>query len=322
MPSFPKPRLVCSKCIEFDACRWNGLTISSEIVRLLKPYVEFLPICPEVEIGLGVPRDPARIISVDGQLRLFQPASGRDLTAEMEAMAEAFLTMHRDIDGFILKSRSPSCGFKDVRVHHPESGAVLSSKGVGIFAGVVKRRLPLVALEDEGRLMNYNLRHHFLTRVFVSAAFREVKEKATMQALVRFHTENKYLLMAYHQAELKKLGQIVANRERLPLAQVLTLYEEHLYRALARSPRRGTEINVLMHFLGYFEELSQAEKAFFLKNVELYRAGQIPLNVCTGILKAWIIRFNRSYLRDQTFLEPYPEGLIQPTDSGKGRNFD
>jgi uncharacterized protein YbgA (DUF1722 family) len=77
-----------------------------------------------------------------------------------------------------------------------------------------------------------------------------------------------------------------------------------------------------MHFLGYFEELSQAEKAFFLKNVELYRAGQIPLNVCTGILKAWIIRFNRSYLRDQTFLEPYPEGLIQPTDSGKGRNFD
>lgn len=295
--------------------------ISSEVVRLLRPYVEFLPICPEVEIGLGVPRDPVRLIAINGQLRLVQPASGRDLTAKMEAMAEGFLSALQDVDGFILKGRSPSCGFKDVRVYRPEGGPILSNKGVGLFAAAVKQRFPFLALEDEGRLTNYTLRHHFLTRIFTSAAFRQVKEAGAMQALVRFHSENKYLLMAHHQAELKTLGQIAANHERLPLAHVLTLYEDHLNKALARPPRRGGEINVLMHLLGYFEGLSQAEKAFFLSNVELYRQGKIPLSVCTGILRAWIIRFNQDYLQGQTFLEPYPEGLIQITDSGKGQDL-
>lgn len=321
MSEFPRPRLVCSKCIEHEPCRWNGLLISSETVRLLKPYVEFVPICPEVEIGLGVPRDPVRLVSLDDQLRLVQPASGRDLTNEMKTMTEAFLSSLQDIDGFILKSRSPSCGLKDVKVYHPEGKAVLSTKGVGLFAEAVKRRFSSLALEDEGRLTNYALRHHFLIRIFTSAAFRKVKGAGTMHALVRFHSENKFLLMAYHQAELKMLGRLVANHERLPLGQVLPLYEEHLNKAMARPPRRGGVINVLMHLLGYFEGLSQAERAFFLNHIELYRQGKVPLSVCTGILKAWIIRFNQNYLQGQTFLEPYPEGLIQITDSGKGSDL-
>ncbi|MCO5380879.1 MAG: DUF523 and DUF1722 domain-containing protein [Methanosarcina barkeri] len=214
MREFVRPKVVVSKCLEFDHCRYNGDMISSPIVAKLKEHVDFVPVCAEVEIGLGIPRSPVRIILDNGEHRLVQPVSGKDVTEDMKAFCTKFLDSVGEVDGFILKFRSPSCGFKDIKVYPSigKSGAI--EKTSGYFGGAVLKKYPFLPVEDEGRLKNSRIKEHFLTKLFVLAAFRKVKSEGSMKDLVRFHTDNKYLLMAYSQAELRKLGAIVANKEK------------------------------------------------------------------------------------------------------------
>ncbi len=320
MATFYKPRVVVSRCIEFDHCRWNGLMIASDVVKLLKSHVEFIPVCAEVEIGLGVPREPVRIVEVNGVQHLYQPATDKYWTDQMQAFAASFLDALPAVDGFILKSRSPSCGIKDVRVYPQSEKGVPSQKGVGFFARAVLERFPDLPIEDEGRLTNLAIREYFMARLFTLAAFRALKSDATMERLVQFHTRNKLLLMAHNQQEMRIMGRIVANPEHRSIEDVYREYERHLRRAMSRPARPGSVINVLMHAFGYFKEgLSSAEKAFFLDCLDDYRAGRVPVSVPTSIIRSWIVRFGQEYLAGQAFFEPYPEGLIQMTDSGKGR---
>jgi uncharacterized protein YbgA (DUF1722 family)/uncharacterized protein YbbK (DUF523 family) len=322
MREFPKPIVVVSKCIEFEQCRYNGLMISSEVVRNLRPHVEFVPVCPEVEIGLGIPRDPIRIISADGVPRLIQPATDEDVTERMTDFTNSFLDSLEAVDGFVLKSRSPSCGVKDVKVYSGSGKGMSASKGKGFFGAGVLERFPQLATEDEGRLTNFRIREHFLTRLFVLASFRQLKQNPSMKELVQFQTENKYLLMAYNQKELRIVGRIVANHEKKPPEQVFGDYEGHLWNAFVRSPKETSHINVLMHAMGHFSErLSSGEKSFFLNTLEEYRDERVPLSVPLNLLKSWAVRFEDDYLMHQSFIEPYPEGLVEITDSGKGRDF-
>ena len=317
-----KPIIVVSKCIEFADCRYNGLRISSELVRKLGPHVEFLPVCPEVEIGLGVPRNPIRIIRLNHDLRLLQPASSRDFTNEMRDFVDSFLDSVQEVDGFILKSRSPSCGIKDVKAYRGSEKAMPAAKAKGFFGGAVMERLPHLAIEDEGRLTNFSIREHFLTKLYTLGRFRTLKKEESMRELVRFQTENKSLLMAYNQKELRILGRIVANPEKRSTEEVLKDYERHLWNAFGRPPKHSSNINVLMHAMGHFSQaLSAKEKSFFLNNLEEYRDERIPLSVPLSILKSWAVRFENDYLMHQTFIEPYPEQLVEITDSGKGRNL-
>jgi len=320
MRNFAQPRVIVSKCLGFARCRYNGEIISDEFVRQLQPHVTFLPICPEVEIGLGVPRDSLRVVSVDGELQLVQSATGTDLTERMRTFAHDFLSAAKDIDGFILKGRSPSCGFKDVKVYPSTEKVGPMGRSAGFFGGPVMEHFSHLAVEDEGRLKNYTLREHFMTRLFTLADFRAVKASGAMRELVRFQSENKLLLMAYSQKNLRALGRIVANPDKRPLDKVLADYERDLWDALASPPRRNSGINVLMHAMGYFSKhLSKQEKAFFLNTLERYRAHKVPLSVPIGIANAWIVRFEEPYLSQQTFFEPYPEALVTISDSGKGR---
>ena len=322
MHTFPVPRVVVSKCIEFDHCRWNGLVIASDVVKLMRPYVEFLPVCPEVEIGLGVPRDPIRIVSRKNEWQLYQPATDKDWTEPMQRFADTYLASLSDVDGFLLKSRSPSCGVKDVRVYHASGKGMATGKGIGFFAAGVVSRFGDLAMEDEGRLPNYGIREHFLTRVFTSARFRESKRVGSMKELVRFHTEHKLLFMAYSQSRLSELGRIVANHDHKPPPEVWRAYEEIAGAALQKPAGARSSINVLHHALGYFKTgLSSSEKKYFLDTVSAFRAGRVPLSACLSVLRAWIVRFDQEYLRGQVFFEPYPEGLVQITDSGKGRDL-
>jgi uncharacterized protein YbgA (DUF1722 family)/uncharacterized protein YbbK (DUF523 family) len=317
---FAKPRLIVSQCIEFAHCRWNGLMISSDVVKLLKEHVDFIPVCPEVAIGLGVPREPVRVVAQADGLHLVQPATGLDYTAQMRSFVAQFLDEVGEVDGLLLKSRSPSCGIKDVKIYPDRPDASPSSTGAGFFGQAALERLGHLALEDEARLTNFNLRQHFLTRIYTLASFREVRRAGEMDALVRFQARNKLLLMAYSQKEMRALGATVANHARKPVAEVLRAYEAHLYLAFARPPRATACINVLMHALGYFSErLTSGEKAFFLQCVEEYRAGKAPLSVSTSLLRSWIIRFEQDYLAEQAFFQPYPEALVQISDSGRGR---
>lgn len=313
MREFVRPKVVVSRCLEFDHCRYNGGVISSPIVANLMEYVDFLPVCPEVEIGLGVPRNPVRIVLQNGEQRLVQSANGRDVTEVMEAFCTDFLDSAGDIDGFILKYRSPSCGIKDVKVY---PNVVLKSAAIektsGFFGRAVLKKFPYLAIEDEGRLRNARIKENFMTKLFMLAAFRKVKSEGRMKDLVTFHTENKYLLMAYNQAELKKLGSIVANKERGGFQKLVSEYERHLYSALYRPPRYTSKINVLIHAFGHFsEKLSSQEKVLFFDWIQKYREGKVTLCPAINTIRSWAVRFEDQYLTNQTLFEPYPEGLME-----------
>ncbi len=312
MRNFSRPRVVVSKCFEFENVRYDGSVISSVFVKKLVPHVDFIPVCPEVEIGLGTPRDPLRIVTLDEEQRLFQPATNLDLTDKMKAFAHSFLDSLPDVDGFILKSRSPTSALKDAKVY-PSANRKVSpiSKGPGLFGRAVLQRFSDLAVEDEGRLRNPRIKEHFLTKLFTIASFREVKASDSLNNLVGFHSKNKLLLKTYNPKELGKLGKIVANPKSKTFTETIRDYEQHFFEALRKPPRCGSNINALMNAMGYFSNrLSKEEKSFFLDSLEDYRAGKLPFSVNIGIFKAWMIRFKEDYLAMQTLFEPYPEDLM------------
>jgi len=322
MDSLARPTVVVSKCLGFAACRYNGLSISSDIVKALMPYVDFVPVCAEVEIGLGVPRDPIRVASGASGLRLLQPSTGADVTDRMTRFAASFLGSLPIVDGFLLKSRSPSCGMRDVKVFRGVEKEAAVGKGSGFFGSAVLERFPGHPAEDEGRLMNFRIREHFLTSLYALTRFRAARGRLAMRDLVDYQARNKLLLMSYNQKEMRILGKIVANPEKKALPDVFGEYEAHLRAALAKPPKYTSNINVLMHALGYFKDgLTLPEKAHFIASLEKYRAGKIPLSATIAIVNSWLARFGGDYLKQQTFFEPYPEALVEITDSGKGRDL-
>ena len=306
-----KPIVVVSKCITFSPVRWDGTIIASDFVEKLKPHVQFISVCPEVEIGLGVPRNPIRLVSRNGDIRLIQPSTGRDLSEKMKEFSEKFLISLKAVDGFILKSASPSSGFKNVKIYPTTEKSASIAKGPGFFGGSVLEKYPNLPIEDERRLLNPRIREHFLVKLFTFAKYREIKHKKSIQTLIKFQSENKYLLTAYSQKQLHILGQIVANQEKRAIETILSLYEKNLHIAFSHPPTIGSNINVILKIMGYFSsKLTKEEKAFFLKITEQYKKGKIPLSACKSILRSWIIRFKNDYLSTQSFLEPYPEELL------------
>ncbi len=317
--TFPRPRLVVSRCLGFDHCRYDGSIIPDPVVDSLRKWVEFIPVCPEVELGLGAPRPPVRLVRVGGEVRLLQPATGRDLTEAMRAFARSFLDGLPPVDGFILKNRSPSCGIKDAKVYAAPEKAPSVGARPGMFGEAVLARFPDLPIEDEGRLTNRAIREHFFTVVFALARLRGAVESGQMGALVDFHTRNKFLLLAYNQARLRQLGRLVANLQRRPVGEVMAEYVAGFRAALARPPRRPAVVNVLMHALGYVSEgLSPAEKGYFLDLLTAYREERLSLSAPLSVLRAWVLRFGEPYLSGQTFLNPFPEALLSLADSGRG----
>jgi len=317
---FPKPKVVVSKCITFEPVRWNSKIIANDLVDKLKPYVNFVPVCPEVEIGLGVPRNPLRIVLVNGKQRLLQPSTGLDFTDKMNCFSESFLKSLNEVDGFILKSGSPSSGFNNVKIYPKIEKSSAIAKGPGFFGRAVLDTLPFLAIEDERRLLNPRIREHFLTKLFALASFRKVKNSNTIGEFLKFHSENKYLLTAYNQKELRFLGRIVANQEKKAPIELIRSYADHLHNALERSPSIGANVNVMMKMMGYFsQKLAKDEKSFFLNSLQKYKAGRLPLSANLNVLKAWITRFKEEYLMSQTFLEPYPDQLAE-SDANTAKN--
>ncbi len=318
-PVLARPSVVVSRCLGFEACRYNGEMIPNRFLKRLEPHVDLLTVCPEVEIGLGTPRETIRVVRDGDEQKLVQPKTGRDLTAAMRTFSQSYVLDLPEVDGFILKSRSPSCAVTDTKIY-PEKGGAMLGKGPGFFAAAVLERFPGIYVEDEGRLTNFRIREHFLTRIFTFAAFREAGRRPTMGGLVRFHSERKLLFMALNQTRMRILGRIVANHDRLPVREVFAAYQVELEAAFARQARLVSHINVLMHAFGYFsKELTARERAHFLELLERYRAGKVPLSAAIAVVRALIARFGDEYLESQVYFEPFPEDLVEITDSGKGR---
>lgn len=312
MRDFVTPTVVVSRCIEIEPCRYNGLKIASDFVKQLIPHVNLISVCPEVGIGLGTPRDALRIVMKEDKMKLIQPKTGLDFTEKMDAFVNSFLDSLPEVDGFILKGRSPTSAIKDAkRYSGPNPGDALRGKGPGFFGMAVLERFSHLAIEDEGRLRNPNIKSNFLTKLYTLAKFRDVKRSKSSKDVLNFHSENKLLLKAYNEKEMRILGRIVAKRDQYNIVKLITDYEKHLLQALKRAPRCGSQINVLMNSMGYFSKsLSGEEKEFFLKSLDDYKSGVIPLSVLTGISTSWLLRFKDDYLLSQSFFEPYPKELV------------
>lgn len=309
MKRFAKPRIVVSRCIEFEPVRNDGTMIKSDMVLALKPYATFIPICPEVEIELPVPREPLRVVSNKGCLHLLQQKTGLDFTDKMRNWAKTFLDSLPLVDGFIMKSKSPSSGLFDTKVY-PSIKSMPIGKGPGFFGAMVLARYGDLAVEDETRLLNLGVRDHFLKKLFTLASFRELKGLGSIESLVQFQAENKLLLTAYSQKELRVLGRLVANRKSIPQDQLFHEYFVHLLAAFKRPPRPGSNINIALKSFGYFSnKLDVAEKTSFMETLDKYHTGIIPFSVLTAILKSWFVRFKEEYLLSQTFYNPYPDKL-------------
>lgn len=306
-----RPRVVLSRCLELAACRYDGAGIPSREVRLLASHVEWVPVCPEVEIGLGVPRAPIRVESSPEGPRLVQPSTGRDLTERMTGFGAGFADGAGEVDGLLLKSRSPSCGHGDVKVY--EGGEPVSAEGSGLFAAALRKRYPTVAMIDEARLMEGAQWHHWLTRVFASARLRAAAAGG-VEGLRDFHTRYKLVLMAHSVAGQRSLGRLVSEaRPGAPadVARTVAEYRRGFDRALREPASRGGHLNAIQHVQGYFKnELGPPEKRAFEGAQEAYRRGLLPIPALLTVLAEWVERFDHEYLREQLYIRPYPTALL------------
>lgn len=307
-----KPKVIISRCINFEATRYNGGIVKDEFALKLGNFVEYKTICPEVEIGLGVPRDPLIVLKKGENLRFIQEKTNLDLTEKILNYSEEILNSLKDIDGFLLKSKSPSCGYSGTNVYFEKDGKRYSSKGKGIFAKKVEEKFPFVPIEDEGRLRDNDIKFHFLVRLFSFFEFKNLlKDLKEIKELLDFHQNYKYLLMAYSQSSLKKLGQILASYNKKNLKEIKEIYKENFYKAFSRKINQKANINVLLHICGYFKDkIKEKERKHFLNLIEKYKRNEIPLILLTEILRNFALRFENAYLLKQKYLNPFPEELF------------
>ena len=313
-----RPRLVLSQCLELDACRYNGQSISAPIVQRLQGHVELVPVCPELAIGLGVPRDPIRLVRGEGTPRLLQPTTGKDLTSSMTSFADQFLDGLAEVDGFLLKARSPSCGLGDVKVYGQVDKGPSIGRDSGLFAAKVRERHPDLAVEHEGRLLDWGIRDHFLIRLFAFARLRELLETTRMSKLVRFHARHELVLLAHGQAPLRRLGRLVANRGGANIPELLRTYRAGFLQALRRKARRGSHVSVLQHAQGYFKKaLTTREKGHFTELLDGYARGRVSRAAPLALIRSWIARFGADYLEQQFYFDPYPAEFLELADSSR-----
>lgn len=317
-----RPRIYCSRCLEFDHCRYDGSHIGSEIVRNLRDNAEILHECPEMGIGLGVPRKPVKVYEDDTGYHLYQTSTDRDHTDKMVSFVDNLLNGLNDIDGFILKAKSPSCGLDDVKIYASKEKGKQKRMGSGFLGMEVQKRFENLAVETEKRLLDDRIRDHFLTKLYTNARFREVKRSGKPKDLIEFHARSKFLLMAYSQITMREMGRIVSNQKETGIGEAIKQYEQLLGKALSKGPDYTSHINVMMHCFGYVSsELSKDEKDFFMDSLDLYRDDRIPLTTLKSMINSWILRFKVKYLLDQYYFEPYPVELIRSIDGKREREL-
>lgn len=288
----------------------------------MKDSIEFIPICPEVEIGLSVPRESLRLVKTSENIDLVQPYYNRYLTKEMEDYSKNLLENISDIDGFILKGRSPSCGIKDVKIYSGIQKSPVIDKGEGIFAKEVLNKFSYLAVEEEGRLMSLRIREHFFTKLYAIHNFRMMIKYNSINELSVFHANNKYLYFAYDQGKKNKLGIIAANHEKKSFEETSQEYFNEMTGLFSNLPSRKNYINAFQHIFGYFSKLiSKEEKIYVLRLIDKYKNNQLERSAITSVLNSYAIKYNIKYLLGQTIFEPFPEELISLMDSEKDGNL-
>jgi uncharacterized protein YbgA (DUF1722 family) len=240
----------------------------------------------------------------------------------MRVFAKSFLEKHENIDGFILKHKSPSCGLSGAKLYVSKENPASNGTSSGLFAQAVLGKYPLLPVEDEGRLKNYIIRDNFLVSIFIYRSFRDVYASRSFKNLLNFHSDNKLLFMAYNEAKTRRLGKIVASHNKLNTEGVFNEYKDEFYGMFIKPAKPGRIINSLQHcFGGVSKGLSKEERKFFKDTLEEYRDERTPLSGVLHLLHSYAVRFNNGYLLSQSILKPYPTHMLSLSDSGKGRRF-
>ena len=306
-------RVGTSACLLGSQVRFDGGHKRERfLTETLAPYFEFVPVCPEVESGLPVPRPTLRLVGEESAPRLVFGESGEDYTPQLEGWAKAKLAALEKLDlcGFVLKSDSPSCGMERVKVYSDKG--MPSKKGRGIFAAALLARFPLLPVEEEGRLNDAKLRETFVESVFAYWRWRNLLEEGlSMARLVDFHRIHKYLLLAHSPEHYASLGRLVAAGKKLTKNELAERYGAGLMEAMRHNASRGRHFNVLQHMAGYFrDELEPASRDELHQTLYDYRAGLVPLVVPMTLIRHHVRVREVAYLRDQVYLAPHPKELM------------
>jgi len=304
-----KIRLGISSCLLGEKVRYDGgQKLDHFITETLGKFVEFVPVCPEVECGLGIPREAMHLSSSPEGPRLVTIRTQVDHTERMRAWARKRVVEleQEDLCGFIFKSDSPSSGMERVKIY---SGKGMADKtGVGLFAQEFMQHFPLLPVEEEGRLHDPGLRENFLESLFTMKRWRETLALGTKRGhLVDFHTRHKLLIMSHSPKHYGLLGKLVAQMKEIPLPEMYERYQTLLMEALRLKTTIKKNANVLLHVMGYFKKnLSPAEKEELLRIVNNYQKGYIPLIVPVTLLNHYMWKYDQNYLKSQYYLDPHP----------------
>lgn len=305
-------RLGISTCLLGEPVRYDGGHKRDRFITdTLGQYVEFVPVCPETECGLGVPRESMRLQGDPAAPRLVTSRTGVDHTDRMVAWAERRLKEleKEDLCGFIFKSDSPSSGMERVRVYSDKG--MPERKGVGIFARRFMEHFPLLPVEEEGRLHDPKLRENFIESIFALKRWRDLlKDHPTRGKLVAFHTEHKLLVLSHSPKQSQLMGKLVAGAKQSPLGKLYREYEALFVAALMVKTTVKKNTNVLQHMMGYFKkELSPDEKQELIEVIDGYHEGLAPLIVPITLLRHYVRKYDQPYLKEQVYLNPHPVEL-------------
>ena len=311
MLSPSRPHILISKCLGIAPCRYDGRMTPFPFVDILAPHAELVTICPECEIGLGTPRKPIRIVQHAGNdERLIQPASGHDLTKAMRDFTTKYLDGIGLIDGAIMRSRSPSCGVGDTKVFaSPKSLTCLHDTGTGFFTRELQERFPHIPISDEEQLADPLLRDHFLTRAFVSTAFRDVVVSGNMDALRDYHSRNELLFLSRDRDASASMGRLVSEDHRFE--DIIDAYGHHLRALLTKRVDIGLEISVLRHVSSQFYGLLDIASKRHIEDL-ITRLNNEPtlLFELKRQLLHYLVHFNIEGLMHQSYFCPYPWQLM------------
>jgi uncharacterized protein YbgA (DUF1722 family)/uncharacterized protein YbbK (DUF523 family) len=308
-------RIGISTCLLGENVRYDGGHKHDHfLTETVGKFVEFVGVCPEVEMGLGVPRPTLRLEARGkgaSDVRLVESESGVDHTAGMERFAARKLAAleRLALSGYVLKSKSPSCGMERVKLYRTD---MPSKDGVGLFARALLAHFPNLPVEEDGRLHDPVLRENFYERVFAYRRLLDLTEHGfTLGKLVAFHAAEKFLLLAHDPEAYRKLGRLVARGKELTRAELITRYSKEFMAALSTKATRGRHVNVLQHMAGFFKDvLTAGEKSELETAFSDYRSGLVPLIVPITLVRHHVAKHGISYLADQRYLAPHPKELM------------
>ena len=310
-----KPKIVVSECLYGTKCRYDGQGYNDKVIQSLKDYVDIQTVCPELAIGLSIPREPIRIEmnKENEEYRLIDYNSKNDYTNQMTEFSEEFINGLDDIDGFILKSRSPTCGLKDAKVYYCGNKCSIRSNENGFFSQKIIDKYDYLPIENEGRLKNYNIRDNFFTRIFFINNLKNNKN------IIEFHKNNLLLLKSYDEESTNEVSDIL-NENRME--DQVHQYKEKVLNIVSNQRKKENKLSIIIKvFEKYKNMLNEEEINMFNGLIESYETQRIPFSTLEVVIKMYATRFKDKDILNQTFFYPYPENLINITDSGKGRKL-